>query len=300
MAGVMYASATGGVSTSGEPAFGVAAQAFSVNYLKALYDKLGAWKHIRNFTADVSAFGEAVNIPNFPRLTAVDVLASTGVFTYENTGITRDQIVINKSKAVAYSVPETVLLQSKLDIRAAFADEAARAVSDCLDHEMAKLIPSLTTNSVGTLNADLSEAICLEAIGRLVRNHWDVSNPDDMVWILPSTQFGIVHALKGYAQSYRIINTNTNDSGGNDIRAALDTLYGIPVHWRSDTELLVSADAAYGGLFARDSVGIAIQRMPTMRQPMPIPGTINTELLTYALFGIATLKQEVACLLKCQ
>ena len=299
MAGVMYVSVGDALSTSATPGFGIATQAYSISYLKALYDRIGAWKYTRNFTADVTAFGQAVNIPSFPRLTAVDVLSSTGVFTYDNTSITQQQIIINKEKAVAYSVPEPVLLQSKVDLRMAFAEEAGRAVSDCLDHEFAKLIPSLTTNSVSSLNVDLTETILWNAIGKLVANHVDVANTNDLVWILPSTQYGIVHtALKNYAVSYRIQAPNTNADGSADIQPQLETLMGIPCYFRSDSELQVSAAAAYGGLFYRDAVGIAIQRMPAMRAPQYIPGTINLEMLTWALFGIATLKQEVACLLK--
>ena len=275
-----------------DPAYGVSAKAFSVNYLKALYDKQGAWKHVRNFSADVSAFGESVTIPSFPRLTAVDASLTDGTYTAENTAITPQSILINKAKAVGYKIPEPVFHQAKLDVRAAFAEEAGRAVSDSIEVEMVKLIPSIV-NEAGTLGADLDEGNCLAAIGKLVENHVDVSNPDELVWVLPASQFAAVHALKGYAVSYQINAGSSNAEGSRDIRAALDTLYGIPVFFRSDTDMTVSG-GKIGGLFYKDSVGIAIQRMPALRQPMPIPGTLNLEMLTWALFGISLIKAECA------
>lgn len=296
MAGVMYHTQ----GATNDPAYGISAKAYSISYLEALYARNGAWRYIRNFTADVSAFGESVAIPTFPALTAVDVLNSTGVFTYENGSLTPQTITINKHKAIAYDVPETVLIQSKIDVQSAFAKAAADAVADSLDHEFAKLIPSLTTNSVSSINVDLTEAICLAAMGKLVANGVPLSNPDDLVWILPASQWAAVHTFKNsYATSYKVLNTNTQTNGINDVRASMDTLFGIPVFWRYDAELEVSAGESYGGLFYKDAVGIAIQKMPTMRAPQPITGTVNTELLCTALFGIATLKQSVACLLNC-
>lgn len=275
-----------------DPAYGVAAKAFSVNYLKALYDKMGAWKHVRNFGADVAAFGESVTIPSFPRLTAVDASLTDGTYTAEDTSITPQTILINKVKAVGYKIPEPVFFQSKLDVRSAFAEEAGRAVSNAIEVEMVKLIPSIT-NTAGTLGSDLDEGKVLAAIGKLVENHADVSNPEDMVFVLPASQFAAVHALKGYATSFRILAGSSDAEGSKDVRAALDTLYGIPVFFRSDSEMTVSG-GKIGGLFYKDSVGIAIQRMPALRQPMPIAGTLNLEMLTWALFGISLIKAAVA------
>lgn len=275
-----------------DPAYGVSAKAFSVNYLEALYDKMGAWKHVRNFAADVSAFGESVTIPSFPRLTAVNASLTDGTYTAEDTSITPQTILINKAKAVGYKIPEPVFFQSKLDVRSAFAKEAGKAVSDSIEVEMTALIPSIS-NTAGTLGSDLDEGKCLAAIGKLVENHVDVSNPNDLCWVLPASQFAAVHALKGYAVSYSINAGASDAEGSRDLRASLDTLYGIPVFFRSDASMTVSGGKE-GALFYKDSVGIAIQRMPALRQPMPIPGTINLEMLTWALFGISLIKAECA------
>ncbi len=286
-------------STAADPAFGLTAKAYSIQYLEALYARPGAWKHMRNFTADCSAFGETVGIPSFPRLTATDVTPETGSFAYDSTSVLPQTVTIDKLKAVAYSVPETVILQSKLDVKAAFAKEAAKAVTDAIDASMSALVASATTNTVGTYSADLTEAYCLGALGKLVGNFANLSNPDDLCWILPTSQFGITHAFKAYASNFRIMAGNTDTEGGNDVRAMMDTLYGINVYWRNDTAMIVTA-THHGGLFYRDSVGVAIQRNISMRQPMPIPGTINTELLTYCMYGVNTIKETLMCKVFCK
>jgi hypothetical protein len=185
-----------------------------------------------------------------------------------------------------------VFFQSKLDVRTAFAEAAGTAISNAMEVSMVKLIPSIS-NTAGTLGSDLDDAKILAAIQSLVTNHVDVSDPNDMCFVLPSSQFAAVHSLKNYASSFRIQAGNTDAEGAKDLQATLDTIYGIPVYFRSDAEMTVSG-GKLGGLFYRDSVGIAIQRMPALRQPLPVPGTLNLEMLTWALYGISLIKPEVS------
>jgi hypothetical protein len=285
----------GGVS---DPAWGVAAKAFSVNYLKALYDKPGIWKRLRNFDADVSAFGESVTIPSFPRLTAQTVSTTTGAYTYDATAIVPQTILINKPNVVPYSVPDMVLHQAKMDVDAAFAEESGRAVSDSIDHEVVKLISSFTTNTAGSIGGDLTDAFLCDALGKMVANHVDMSNPMDFVWVLPASQYSPTRQLKSY-ETYRMTPSQSNSEGGNDITPALDTLHGIPVHFRSDSEMTVSGGKE-GGLFYRDSIGVAIQRMPAMLPKQLIPGTVNWQYVCYALFGIAVIKEPVGVRVLCR
>ena len=297
MAGIMYDVAGAG---SGYPASGVAAQAFSINYLKAFYDRPGAWKHLRNFDADVSAFGQTVTVPIFPRLTAVDVTNSTGAFAYDNTSILPGVVTINKQKAVPFAPTYPVLTQSKIDIPTAFAEAAGMAVADSIDREVVKLIASLSTNTAGALGSNLTEAAIDDALGTLVANHVDVeSNPQDLVWILPASQFSSVRQLKGYDKAYRIVAPSTESEGQADLKPFITTINGIEVHFRSDSEMGVST-GRIGGLFHRDSVGVAIQRMPSMLPPQRIPGTSNMEYVCLALYGVNVLKEYVACKLLCK
>lgn len=290
MAGNMYNAIP---AVSGNPAYGAAAKAFSIQYLKALYDKMGAWKYARNFDADVAKFGESVSGASFPRLTAVDVDPSTGTVAQDNTQVASFTVTINKAKAVSYTIPESTLMQSKIDLRAAFADEAGRAVSNAIDYEMAQLVSSITTNTVGTAGSDISDTIVSLALEKLVLNHVDLSMRNDLVWILPSTQYHAVRALKNYGTSFKIVSGIADGEGEADLKAEIDTIYGIPVFFRSDMPTVSGGKA--GGLFYRDAVGIAIQRMPELRPIQYVPNTINVQLLTWALFGINLNKETVAC-----
>ena len=297
MAGIMYDVAG---AASGYPASGVAAQAFSINYLKAFYDRPGAWKHLVNFDADVSAFGQTVTVPIFPRLTAVDVTNSTGAFAYDNTSILPGVVTINKQKAVPFSPTYPVITQSKIDIPTAFAEAAGLAVADSIDLEVVKLTSSITTNSAGTLGSNLTEAAIDDALGTLVSNHVDVeTNPQDLVWILPASQFSSVRQLKGYDKAYRVVAPSTNTEGSADLKPFITTINGIEVHFRSDSQMGVST-GRQGLLLHRDSIGIAIQRMPSMMPPQRVPGTTNMEYVCLALYGVNVLKEYLGCVVRCK
>lgn len=294
MAGVLH---NANPATSSEPAVGLSARVYSLKYIKGLYARPGAWKHLINTTAD-AGYGESVNLAQLPSLTAVNVTASTGAFSYDNTSILQRTIIMNKFKAVPHSVPEYILLQSKYDVKSLLAENAAKAVNDSIDYELTSLIASLSTNSAGSANADLTETYVFNALQKLAENLVPMDNLQDLVWDLPASQFSPVHLLKGYT-SYRIWSGDSDAEGSGDLRANILTLCGIDVHFRTDTSMTVTS-GKIGGLFHRDSVGIAIQRAPAMRQPMPIPGTINTELLTYAIFGISLLDEKRAVQILCK
>jgi hypothetical protein len=102
-----------------------------------------------------------------------------------------------------------------------------------------------------------------------------------------------VKKLKSY-DSFRILAGSTDAEGMKDVRAAVDTLYGIPVFFRGDSEMTITG-GKIGGLFYKDSVGVAIQRMPHMRPVVYVPDTINVQLVCHALFGVSLVKEAVAC-----
>ena len=277
---------------TGDPAEGISSKQYSVNYLKALYDKFGAWKHVRNFTADVFSAGESVTVPSFPRLTAQPISFTDGSYGSANkTTITPQTILINIANSVPLQVPRMTYMQSKLDVQAAFAAAAADACHNDLEIQMVKLIPSIT-NTAGTLGADLDEDKINASIGKLVDNHVALTHHEDFVYILPSSQYGAVKKLRGY-ENYRIMAQQTDTNGTRDVQANLETLMGFPLFFRNDDEMVVSG-GRLGGLFYVDSVGIAIQRAPALEPPVRIPGTVNIELLTWYLAGIKLMKPEVA------
>lgn len=294
MAGVIY---NANPATNATAGFGLNAKAYSLQYLRGLYARPGAWKHLMNLSTD-AGFGETVSMAEFPQVAASDVTVSTGAFSYDNTSILQRNVSMNKFKVVAHSIPEYLLLQSRYDVKSLMAENAAKSVNDSIDSELTKLIASISTNSAGSANADLTEAYCFQVMQKLADNLVPLDNPDDLAWVLPSSQFAAVHGLKGYT-SYRIWSGATDAEGGNDVKANVLTLMGVDVHFRNQSDMTVSS-GKIGGLFHKDSTGVAIQRAPAMRQPMPIPGTVNTELVTFAIFGIDLLAEKRAVKVLCK
>jgi len=298
MANEFYGRPGSGTTYSSDAAYGVLAKIYSANYVNALYDRPRAFMKLRNFTAEVKSAGSSVMIPVFPRLTAQAVSLTDGSITSENTAIEQAELVINKSYGVDYRVPMNVLAQTQLpDLAGALAANSAAAIVDQIDKTIVTdIIPDITTvatsNHVGTLGTDMDETQVLDALGVLVKNHVNMENTSDFVWILPASQFGVIHKLKGYT-NYRILPGNGTE-GGQDVQAKVLTLAGIDVHFRNDTAMSVTG-GKLGGLFYRDSVAVAIQREPTLLPVTRVPSTILMDFFSWCLYGVKLMKPTVAC-----
>lgn len=297
MAGVMYNAIP---STSADPAHGLAlVKKYSARYLKGLYAKPGAWQRVLNVTTD-AGMGQSVEMGELPTVTAQDVTVSTGAFTYDNTSILARSVTIDKIKAVAHSLPDHTLIQSAVDIKAALSENAGLALQNAIDGEMTELIASISTNSAGSANADLTEDSIWASLQKLVETGGSnlISNPSELVFILPGSQYGpCKKALKGYT-NFRYYSGGSAPDGANDLKPQIDTIAGIDTFWRNDSSMTVSS-GKIGGLFHRDSVGVAIQKAASFRIS-PISGTVNTELLAYNIFGIGLLSEKRAVKVLCK
>ena len=282
-------------STAADPAFGFATRAYSASYLGGLYAKKQAWKKLRNETSE-AGFGESVTLGVMPRFEAKDVNISTGAFNYDATSVTAAVVRMDKNKAVGFSIPEATLTQSKVDMKSAFAEAAGIALADSIDGELCELFASMTENSAGSLGADLTDAYVLAALQKLVEAYVPIDNVNDLVMVLPGSQFAAIKALKGYTR-YSINAGSSNAEGGADIVPSIDTLYGIEVVFRSDSALTVTG-GKYGALMHRDAVGVAVSKQFSMRPPQYLQGSTNVEMVASGIFGINLLDATRCVLIK--
>ncbi len=282
-------------STDADNAYGLSARAYSAEYLSGLYVQKTAWKKLLNKTAD-AGFGESVNLAIFPTLAAVDVTAATGAYTAIDTSITQGSIVMDKQKAVPFRLTAPLIAQSKVDVMAAFAEQGGKALADSIDAELVELFASLTENSAGSLGAALTDAYIQAAMAELVKDNISFTNSNDFVWVLPGTQYGSVIGLKSYT-NYSINAGSSLADGGADLRAHVDTLYGIDVVFRNDASMAVTG-GVYGALLSKDSIGVAISKQFAMEPPQRITGTTAYEMLVHGIFGINIMDATRACLIK--
>jgi len=282
-------------STDADPLHGFATRGYSVDYLKGLYHEKHAWKKLRNQTSD-AGFGESVTLGVMPTLVAADVNISTGAVSALDTSVTASTIIMSHEKAVLVRLRQPQIEQSKVDIKAAFAEAAGRACAESIDFELAKLFASLTENSAGSLGADLTEAYLLAAMQELIKDNLSFTNPNDFVWVLPGTQFAAVKGLKDYG-NYSINAGSSNSEGIADVVARVDTLFGIDVVWGNHSGMSVTT-GKYGALLHKDSIGVAISKQISPLEPIRVSGTTNYEMGSSVIFGVDILDKTRACLLK--
>ena len=282
-------------STAADPLHGFAAKSFSAEYLAGLYAKKHAWKKLKNMTSD-AGFGESVAIGVMPALVAQDVNISTGAVTALDTSVTASTVVMSHEKAVLVRLRQPQISQSKVDIKAAFAEAAGMACADSIDFELAKLLASLTENSAGSLGADLTDAYIQAALQTLVEDNVSVDNVNDLVFMLPGAWYGVCRGLKDYG-NYTINAGNSATEGMADIQARIDTLYGIQVVWANYSPMSVTG-GKYGLLAHRDAIGCAISKQISPLDPQRVSGTTNYEMGASVIFGIDVLDATRACLIK--
>lgn len=281
---------------TGDTGAAVSVKQYSANYLRGLYDRPGAHQHLNSFIDDLK-FGESVTMPIVDRQTAAEIGAN-GTLQADGTVGTPGTILVDHRPGVRHLVrADTLRYQSKVDVPSLIAQAQIDSLNDAIGVALCSLIPS-ASNYVGTVGSDLTEDTINAAVQKLLDNHVSLDNPNDFVWVLPSSQYAVVRKLTGsYASNYRIVRGMGSDGQMADIQMRVDTLLGVEVFWKNNTTMTVSG-GKIGGLFYKDSVGVAIQRTPTLEPAVRVPGSINWEYLGWTLFGMNMLKPLLACELR--
>lgn len=279
---------------TGDPASGLVSKVYSARVVDALYDKPGLWQRFMNFTAEVSARGESVVIPVLPYLTAVDVNFQTGAVTFNDTSHTDVELLMDQWKAVPCRLPKNVKLSAKIAVEAELAKNAAKAVSDAIDAEITALMAGFTTNIVGDGTDPISEDLLYGSMAKLMAHHVDPSiNPSDFVWVFHSSCFTALKKLGIVTSAYV---KGDGSKGGADMYLAQDTLFGIPVYFRSDSAMGVSGNIVMSGLFHKSAIAVGIQSNMELTV-QPASGTLATEYITDCIFGVKELKDAYGCII---
>ena len=281
---------------SGDTGAAVSVKQYSANYLRGLYDKFGVHTHLNSFIDDLK-YGESVTMPIIDRQTPGSI-GNDGLAAAGGTIGAPGTILVDQRPYVRHLVrADTLRYQGKVDVPAVIAQAQIDSLNDGIGRYLCSLITS-ASNNVGTVGTDLTEATIDGAVQKLLDNHVSLENPNDFVWVLPTSQYAVVRKLTGsYATNYRIVRGMGSDGQMADIQMRVDTLMGVEIYWKNNTELTVSG-GHLGGLFYKDSVGVAIQRTPTLEPAVRVPGSINWEYLGWTLFGMSMLKPLLACELR--
>ena len=128
----------------------------AVKFLLVIADLFSDW------TSKMRGGGDVLHLPSDHNLTANTKTASIDA-TPEAITETQQNFTVSTHQIVAQTVEDFAEVMSKYDIRSGFTSKAAYALSRALEVSCAALLDDNTTQTVGTLGAELSDDDFIQA-----------------------------------------------------------------------------------------------------------------------------------------
>lgn len=208
---------------------------------------------LRHYDSEISAYGQTVEIPNISVITANAKTANLAVTLNYNLE-TKTTITINQHYESSFLIEDIVKIQSKYDLRSAYTESAAYAISAKIDNGLAAAMTTAFTG-YGTFGTALNDTLIL-AVNRYL---------DDAK--APQTERSLVVTPQGKQEMLAIdkyIRYDAIGVGGdqNSIRnGQIGEIYGVRVYMSQNLVQVSTTPNQNNHLFFhRDAFAVAIQQ----------------------------------------
>ncbi len=229
-----------------------------------------------SFCTDLSSYvadgGDTVHVPDlFTNNFSVQTQSTQGAeITTAGPAQVDTTMSIGTHKYVAFLAGKKEMKQmlGSYDYAGLYSAKAGRTLSDALESALTALWSSLSTNTVGTTSAVMSDLNIRQAINKLDSTNYPLYGGETSFFFHPTTFWTQVIAIqKYYDQSQRGINTGSGASATGGIQSGFPqqsatdnvkgNLYGIPVRVSSN---IVSGLQVFRNLLLHKSCfGFALQ-----------------------------------------
>lgn len=219
--------------------------------------------------------GNILNMPARHNLTANTKAAGTDL-TAEVITETEQTFTVSTHQAIAQTIEDIASIQSRYDLRAETTMAGSYSLSRAMDVACAALMDDNTTQSVGTVGAELSYSNLLAARTYL-RN--SAAKGKQVIVVPPATYSGLLN-------TDQFINAMYNgDTKGMAVREAeCGKIFGATVY---ESQLTTgTAPSAYGAWWARGHFFKIVQRRPTTHtwySPLALSWVVSMDQL-YGVF----------------
>jgi len=208
---------------------------------------------VRHYDAEISKFGQTVEIPNVSTIGAALKVANTGVTINYNTE-TKTTITLNQHYESSFLLEDFVKIQSKYDLRSAYTMAAAYAIAEKIDGFISTNMTTSFT-SYGAFGTVLADSLILIANRYL----------DDAK--APQTDRSLVVTPQGKQEMLNIdkyIRYDAIGIGGDQSRiltGQIGEIYGVKVFMSQNLVQLATATPQNNHLFFhKDAFAVAIQQ----------------------------------------
>ncbi len=203
------------------------------------------------------------------------------VVAWEAITQTKNTITVSTHEYAAFLEEDIVKVQSVVDLRAKYTKKIGYALARGREVALTALFASLSTNTVGTLNVELTSddyLTVLQKLGEAGMLEDDADAGDDFTLAL--TWAAYIDALKVDA----FVNRQYNTAGDAIQRARIGDIYGLPA-FRSN--LLTANGAGHdGAAWKRDCFAMIVQEeVPVVSQY--IIESLGWGVVGYDIYGVA-------------
>jgi N4-gp56 family major capsid protein len=235
-------------------------------------------------------YGSVVNIPTLGNETALDKTAGSAI-TFAAATDTTVNININKYKYVGKLIEDVVAIQSKYDLFTEFSGKIAKALASVVDSDILALTASCAY-SVGTASSVALSGVITTAAIVAANRYLDIANAPQ------EDRYMVVDAY-GREDLLNIESYIRYDAGGKTPAPVnsgiIGELYGIKVLFSNN--VASSASVAYGMVFHKDAMAIALQKDVTMKSEYSVD-YIGQKMVGYELYGVTMARTDHAVLLR--
>lgn len=254
----------------------------------------------RQFEGIISQFGDTVHVADISNLSATAKAADTDV-TFETITEGKFDLTINKHYYAAFKVEDIVKVQSRVDLRAKYAEKAGYALAKQVDTDVLGLYSGLS-QSVGSAATDITDANYRRAIQYL--DDADVPAGERSLVIKPS-QMNAMLALErftkadavGYLANMSPIVTGKLQGGDFDpskVKGYFGQAYGVSIYVSTNVPTSGSSPiSTHNLLFHRDAFTLAMQEEIRTQAAYNIR-SLATEVVADVLYGVGEFRDTFA------
>lgn len=257
--------------------------------LDARYQAAKILKRVLSKDADVKNAGDTVHIPIRPSITIGDITQTTGEIDNQALTYTEAQLVVDKWRGGKITIVDMASWQSIVDMAKDLAPDFGKALAADIDSYLGSLYSSVTTNSLGSSTDDYSGDMVLAGLQKLIDLSIPVDNPNDISLVLHTSKWSVLKNIDKFSFA-----NYTGYSMGGQLKYEAPAPYGVPHFF---TTAIKSSGSAYQNmLFHREAFAAAVQKRISLKELAPTG--FNKVYQAGALFGVKTIRETYACLLK--
>ncbi len=219
----------------------------------------------RNFDYSPASVGQVLNIPKRGSLSANDK-ASGSAYTLQNPTATDVSVTLNKHKEVTFLIDDVTKVLQNQDVQAGYAEDAAIALAEAVETELAKLHTSITNTVTFDATSDATKNSSMLLLRKFFTDQ-KVPKLEKKYAYLDGTVINELLEVDRFARADALGKAGVIESG------ALMNIYGMDIFESQVVQVTGSPVAYHNFVYTKDAFILATRPLPEIP---PGHGAVST------------------------